>query len=388
MADVETDGAEETEVDEFYLEHYRSHVAAFAAHLKGKDSSQEPLAPSFVPPTGYWTSEDKDAFYHALRVHSRLRPDLIAEEIKTKTVVDVCTYIAFLEAQSAQMDTVCREELEFAMEVSERLISYENPRASAVFLDEASSISKLAEGRRAQELVEEKDRIQGLDDLADDEKDRQYNTWQLNKASQWKKEDLLMSLNPASLRTLDRLFRSDEQPPSPASSSPLVEPLSRLHSPGALTPRARRKLQNRLYMRRKRAAAKGAIAIENPAKLRVGRRRLLRPPRKSRPKKYGPSTETRNSMHQAVDIPMNGDSDESNSSSDDELPIVDTGTERGRAETNREDEVDDYRTYKDSGKTSYQKFQEAMAETGIDEAYLHDTGLGLFHLAPLSRLLM
>ncbi|KAF6760272.1 hypothetical protein DFP72DRAFT_883692 [Ephemerocybe angulata] len=50
-----------------------------------------------------WTEQEKDAFFHAVSTHSRLRPDLIAANIKTKTMLDVSLYMRSLEDAIAQL---------------------------------------------------------------------------------------------------------------------------------------------------------------------------------------------------------------------------------------------------------------------------------------------
>ncbi|WFD43633.1 hypothetical protein MPSI1_002296 [Malassezia psittaci] len=37
-----------------------------------------------------WTAEEKSCFLHAVAIHSRLRPDLIAEEVRSRSVEEVC----------------------------------------------------------------------------------------------------------------------------------------------------------------------------------------------------------------------------------------------------------------------------------------------------------
>ena len=48
---------------------------------KGSLNDEQPLIPSFSPPSSYWSSDEKDLFFHGLAVYSRFWPDLIAESV-------------------------------------------------------------------------------------------------------------------------------------------------------------------------------------------------------------------------------------------------------------------------------------------------------------------
>ena len=118
-----------------YIAQFQVHQKFIQAHLKG-NSNDEPLLPAFFPPSSYWTSHEKDLFFHGLAVYSRFRPDLIAENIKTKTTFDVYLYLAILETASSatpsQMDGSFRDSLESAMEVSSTWIQNEEKMAAAL----------------------------------------------------------------------------------------------------------------------------------------------------------------------------------------------------------------------------------------------------------------
>ncbi|KAH6914009.1 hypothetical protein BKA70DRAFT_1260157 [Coprinopsis sp. MPI-PUGE-AT-0042] len=62
------------------------------------------LFPSLVPPNVSWTAQEKSVFFKALRSHSRLRPDLIAECIGTKGVAQVCSYLDYLEEEKTMAE--------------------------------------------------------------------------------------------------------------------------------------------------------------------------------------------------------------------------------------------------------------------------------------------
>ncbi|KAF5317108.1 hypothetical protein D9611_003959 [Ephemerocybe angulata] len=64
------------------------------------DDDTLPVNPFFQQ---QWTEQEKDAFFHAVSTHSRLRPDLIAASIKTKTMLEVSLYMRSLEDAIAQL---------------------------------------------------------------------------------------------------------------------------------------------------------------------------------------------------------------------------------------------------------------------------------------------
>lgn len=41
----------------------------------------------------HWSADERATFFHALGVHSRLRPDLVARDIRTRNVIEVCVAI-------------------------------------------------------------------------------------------------------------------------------------------------------------------------------------------------------------------------------------------------------------------------------------------------------
>ncbi|KAF7315645.1 hypothetical protein MIND_00080000 [Mycena indigotica] len=220
---------------------YEFHLSQFRAHLSG--TTPHPLPASFIAPTGYWTSAEKDAFFHGLQIHSRIRPDLIAAGIKTKTAIDVCTYIDLLDAAAEEFAPVpsLRALLKPAMEMSDLWIEHEESQAP-----------KLVEMEREMEKDEP-------DDMSDTENDT------------WQKENALSRLNVHHLSALDKMRRHAFRDPP---------------SDGTTAPESKRRAYKRLYMRKKRAETTGTDADLDSVKLIVGRKvtRLLG--RKPRPAKY------------------------------------------------------------------------------------------------------
>lgn len=120
-----------------YAENFRNHQESFQAHLNGRVFDTDPLPPSFFPPSSRWTSSEKDLFFHGLAVYSRLRPDLIAQHVKTKTTFDVCAYLDVLEAAVQREHgeipkTLDRRAIEPAMEVSEHWVQHEEASAASL----------------------------------------------------------------------------------------------------------------------------------------------------------------------------------------------------------------------------------------------------------------
>nr|GAT56366.1 predicted protein [Mycena chlorophos] len=224
-----------------YTADFEFHRSQFRAHILGTTSN--PLPASFILPTGYWSSSEKDAFFHALQVHSRLRPDLIAADIKTKSVVDVCAYIDLLVHASAQSapPPSFRESLKCAMDMSDAWIEYEEVQAKGLLEAEYQQEHKAVEDRRAER-----------DDVSDE----------------WLKEDRLSRLGFYHLKALDRL----------SLPSPTVDE--------SMSPKSRRRVAKRLYMRKRRAETTGAEADLDPEKLLAGRRSVKQVTKKPRPTKY------------------------------------------------------------------------------------------------------
>ena len=119
-----------------YVAQFRVHQEFVRAHLNGTLNDEQPLLPAFFPPSSYWTSHEKDLFFHGLAVYSRFRPDLIAESIKTKSTFDVCLYLDILQTASSSVPSQShgslRHSLEPAMELSSEWIQNEEKMATAL----------------------------------------------------------------------------------------------------------------------------------------------------------------------------------------------------------------------------------------------------------------
>ena len=119
---------DENTVHQGYRSIFQNHLTQTLRHSAGHHSA--PMGASIFPPSAYWTAEEKDLFFHALARHSPLRPDLIAAEIRTKTLVDVCGYITLLRdgAQTSEMG-ISLLDLPAALEMSDNWIGFEEEQA-------------------------------------------------------------------------------------------------------------------------------------------------------------------------------------------------------------------------------------------------------------------
>ena len=136
-----------------YVAQFRQHLAQLQAHLTGTDA--EPLLPSYLPPTGYWTAEEKGLFFNALSVHSRFRPDLIAASVKTKSILDVCAYIDVLNTTLSRNHNLpsLRPTLECAMEVSDAWVQWEEGNAEELVAMEPKWEEETSEQQHEEEMA-------------------------------------------------------------------------------------------------------------------------------------------------------------------------------------------------------------------------------------------
>ncbi len=224
------------EVDPIYLTFFSESVNDFRAHLSGRDGDDPPPA-SYFALRSHWSSAEKDAFFRGLAVHSRLRPDLIAEEVKTKTVPDVCVYLAILEEgerELAQGTTYVdepnhasgaqhsRRELPAALEVSEEWVAFEDRMADAMIALQPTWDQQPVIRAREDEVQARRIALRaakGSTDTTSKTRDREgqklrreeFDRWLAEKTSLWDGEDLLLSLDRVKLTTLDKMLKDDEE---------------------------------------------------------------------------------------------------------------------------------------------------------------------------------
>ncbi|KAJ7770224.1 hypothetical protein DFH07DRAFT_269970 [Mycena maculata] len=413
-----------------YATDYEKHLGQLRAHLSG--NTGHPLSPSFIPPAGYWTSREKDIFFHALALHSRLRPDLIADSVKSKNILDVCAYIDALERAAATQPlqaSSLRSSLEGAMEVSDSWVQHEE--------EQASEITKLepeweAEAKRNRRSVLLAGRFQD---------EPTYWNWKEEREREWEKQDTLAKLGRHHLRVLDRFIRDAEvaiheaeplrdteppvaHPPSrfqdelidpvllalPSAEPP--HPISQLHaeltinppytpepspnsstqplpssfpasgiSDSRLSPDSRRRLTKRLYMRRMRAQATGVEPNLATTKLIPGRKSTRVYVSKPRPKKYKPrKPQTKRDDPDMADeeaVPQ----DPIPNARPTPPPSLSGGLE------DADDETAGRIYYLMRGITEPYKIMSTLKDQGIDAKVLAEDGLDIFNLAKVSKLM-
>jgi hypothetical protein len=339
--------------------HLDAHISDTRHHFTGApDPSEPPYAPSYHPPTGYWTSTEKARFFHALSTHSRFRPDLIASSIGTKSQLDVIVYLDLLRDGAQELTAIrgaiARDQLPAAYEVSDALVELEDAHAARLAATEPTRTDKSCAAARAeaQRAMRNSMRVRKGEGTKGAERDRagqqarreEFGKWCEEREGVWAREDVLARLDDVALQALDRMLRVDEEggippstdrpAPSPADDSEDVDALANL------SPASRRRTYKRLYMRRKRAEASGGVAQLDPTRLKPGRKATA-------PNQRRPSADD---------------------STDDD---ADPGDDARRLH----------------GTTRPYKVQRKLDELGIGAEYMRENGLGLFRLGALWRLM-
>jgi hypothetical protein len=214
--------------DLYLTEHLAAHLVATRHHLTGAPEPPEPpYAPSFHPPTGYWSSAEKALFFRALSAHSRLRPDLIAASIGTKSTADVAVYLSLLRegaaAATATTGMIARDQRPAAHEVSAALIALEDQLATCVCAAEPSRVrEELGDARaEAERAVKNGMRLRRGEggkgkSLARDREGQEarraaFEQWRGEHELGWAREDVLARLDVVGLQVLDRILRLDEE---------------------------------------------------------------------------------------------------------------------------------------------------------------------------------
>ncbi|TFK45734.1 hypothetical protein OE88DRAFT_1740007 [Heliocybe sulcata] len=217
------DAAEdEIGVNEKYMAQCRSHLKHIHDHLSGIDG--QPLLPSYFAPSSYWTSAEKEKFFHALCIHSRLRPDLISTEVGSKTLSDVCIYLELLESASSSCKEprAKRTTLPLASQVSDGWIVFEEEQAAVIaYHEEAWEADDLSNRREAvcKEMRRDMRAGKGEGRTEDNVRDREgekhrrelYDRWQAEKEREWERHDILRSLDYPRLKVLEAMLREDEE---------------------------------------------------------------------------------------------------------------------------------------------------------------------------------
>ncbi|KAJ7045421.1 hypothetical protein C8F04DRAFT_988383 [Mycena alexandri] len=321
-------------MSEQYLSDYERHLTQLKAHLSGDIGPSLPS--SFVPPAGYWTSREKALFFHALAVHSRLRPDLIADAVKSKTPLDVCAYIDALDRAAAAQPSL-RSTLEGAMEVSEAWVDYEEGQARAVVELETEWGEETEAHRRAELLAS---RFQ--DDSA-------YWGWKDEQQRLWKQQDTLGQLDDLHLRMLTKIARDAEDTTAEDNGTPPSTPPPANQPFRDLSPGSRHRLANKLRMRQRRSEAKDWQPDLDPTTY------LRRGPKKRKADVKKPRTRYKPRKAKKVE---------------------------GEVDETPQPELSD-----DGGTEAQSKVQHALEAQGITATTLTESGVDVFDLTGLSKLM-
>ncbi|KAI0785789.1 hypothetical protein C8Q75DRAFT_774541 [Abortiporus biennis] len=238
------------EPSSLYLDQLHKHFESTRLHVTGERTanyiydhahpSDGPLYASLYPPNAHWTAEEKNAFFHSLSVRSRLRPDLIAEDIKTKTIVDVCVYLSMLEEATLDIsmneveskhkrgsrrkrgrDANPRRALPIAMEMSDQWCLFEEQQARLVVEAEnriqLCSVEELhcaeIEEKRVSLRVKPgdgKDEAGKRDRLGQRFRRKELDAWIDEQREDWEWEKRLNGLDYDTLTIMDRILRDAE----------------------------------------------------------------------------------------------------------------------------------------------------------------------------------
>ncbi|KAF8804677.1 hypothetical protein BYT27DRAFT_7143352 [Phlegmacium glaucopus] len=307
-----------------YVAQFRVHQEFVQAHLKGTLNDEQPLLPAFFPPSSYWTSHEKDLFFHGLAVYSRFRPDLIAGSIKTKSTLDVCLYLDILQSASSSIPSEIhgsfRSSLKPAMEVSDRWIQNEEQIAEALIQFDFCKWTPRSEDEETNKpehrCVCSPKNLRLVDDTRSSSVDHSSQTELKKSYLSHLDRTCLMALekivHEAQLGEVDSMAISlsptpdSFRPPATQICSPIEDALSPfsadLDSPESqplascivTTPRGRDysklkaqyRFKKRIYMRRKRAQSAGRSIDVEAVRLRPGRQTTDRKPSRPRPKMY------------------------------------------------------------------------------------------------------
>ena len=380
------DDSEGTVDENTLLQGYKSifqrHLAQTLRHNTGHFSAS--MGASIFPPSAYWTAEEKDLFFHALARHSPLRPDLIAAEIRTKTLVDVCGYIALLRNGAQKSETgVSLHDLSAALEMSDNWIEFEEKQAFVL-------IDAVAGWEVDQK---EKDRMGILQNIKDRKKPMKGavidRTWDVRAeeavwlqsyekrraelGETWEKEDALAVLDAVDLQMLDAVVRKgiEEQESEAGFNMAAASPRLQVSADdgldlGSLSPAERRKVKNRLYMRRKRAQATGKDFDESITRLKPGRKP------QAAPKDSAPSSRASSQEHESLELGM-------------EVKEGDPEDERLGEEGGY---MEDTGRKKKRGRTRAEKAVAKFAKYGLNFEHLKEHELDLFYLRRFGSLML
>lgn len=231
MSVTESAGSAVKPLDSEYLSVLLDHIDTFQDHLDGNDGT--PLLLSFLPPNAVWTAREKDTFFHALSVYSRLRPDLISHEIKTKSVQDVCNYLSILHAASSRQESAVsypqrRQNLPIAMEVSSEWVTIEEEKAADLIAREQDwRLELTTEQRHAEIKLLKKTFRNSLHDMGPSKRKAVLKQQIADVDLRTRRKDFCRSLGFPELTAIDTILREATD----FSSLSQIEQPSTLHAP-------------------------------------------------------------------------------------------------------------------------------------------------------------
>ncbi|PCH40213.1 hypothetical protein WOLCODRAFT_150249 [Wolfiporia cocos MD-104 SS10] len=222
VLDLETNQGDRVNLSQDpYLAHINDHIEHTRSVLAGNDGHR-PLPPSYFAPYAYWTSVEKAAFFHALSIHSRLRPDLIAEEVKTKTVADVCIYLDMLEEGARTTAPMSRRDFPAAIEVSDKWIEFEEQKALSIIEAEPQIDAMLLEHAHEEEVRLKKASLRAQPETSPHatgprdwrarvEKRKKFRSWLRERKEEWEAEDGLRELDTRTLKLVAQVLKYHEE---------------------------------------------------------------------------------------------------------------------------------------------------------------------------------
>lgn len=363
---------------------FQNYLTQTLRHSTGHFSAS--MGASIFSPSAYWTAEEKDLFFHALARHSSLRPDLIAAEIRTKTLVDVCGYIALLRDGAQKLETgISLLDLPVALEVSDNWIGFEEEQALILTDAMAGWEADQKEKDRKEDLQGIKDRKMAVNSAVVDRTwdarveeviwERLYEERRAGLEEAWEKEDALEVLDAVDLQVLDAVVRKGTEIQEREAGSDIAAASPTLHvnedsglDLASLSPAERRRVKNRLFMRRKRAQDAGKDFNESITRLKPGRKT------QTGPKDSAPPLRASSVGHEFRELGIEGKESgpESNPLGEEAQKIEDAGSKRKVGQR---------------GRTRAEKAAAKFAKYGLDFEHLKEHELDLFHLRRFGSLM-
>ncbi len=383
------DDSEGTVDENTHCQRYRSifqnHLTQTIRHSTGHFSAS--MGASIFPPSAYWTAEEKDLFFRALARHSPLRPDLMAAEIRTKTLVDVCGYIAQLRDGAQKSETgISLLDLPAALEMSDSWIEFEEKQAVVL-------IDAVAGWEVDQKEMDREEALQNVERRKKPIESALANqTWVVRKEAiwlhlcedrraqlkqTWEKEDALEVLDAVDLQILDAVVRKgmETQEGEAGSDIAAASPTLQVNAEGgldlaSLSPAERRRVKARLFMRRKRAQDAGRDLNESITRLKPGRKP------QAGPKDSASASTSRASSegHELREVRIEG-----KESDPEGEPLVE--------EARKFEDTGSKRKVGQRGRTRAEKAAAKFAKYGLEFKHLQEHELDLFHLRRFGNLM-